>query len=305
MNAKIGLLGGLAIAQVVLIAALFIVPGTQVDTDTSLLNLNPAEVTALVISDGDSEVQVNRHDQGWQVAGAPADADKIASILDKLANANAPWPVATSSSAAERFEVGADSYQRRVRLEGENGQLAELYLGTSPGYQRVHARQASSDNVYSVALSNYEFGIKIDDWLDKGLLASADTPTQITLELLGRDEPSQQMLVRGDEGWLFNGVAADTSVAQTYANRFTTLRVLGLVDEALEITEHARLSIVNNDNTTVFLISSVGDGTDRDYFIARRNGSEQAEVSYRLASYVAEQLLMTDANFAVEEPASP
>lgn len=303
MNSKIVLLAGLGVAQLVLIAALFFASGPQQRNEAPLLDLDLAAVTSLVISDGDDEVQVDKRADGWLVAGVPADTDKVTRILDKLANASATWPVSTSSSSAERFEVSAQSYQRRIRVAGESGQLAELFLGTSPSYQRVHARETSSDDVYSIALSNYELGVKIDDWLDKGLLATKDVPTQIELKLLGLDEPGQQTLSRGEEGWLFNGVAADTGVAQTYANRFTTLRVLGLAEAAVQTSEVARLSIGYDDNKTIFVISTELDSEDGDYFISRQNESDQTVINYRLASYTAEQLLMTDVDFAIEESA--
>jgi len=191
------------------------------------------------------------------------------------------------------LEVGADNFQRRVRVYAGDEVLAELFLGTSPGYQRVHARAADNDDIFSVALSNYELGVNSDVWVDKGVLASDMAPTAITVEHLGSETAGTDTLSYTDEGWLFNGVAADQDAAQAYANRFTTLRTLGVansVDGIPAPTSLARLTISQDGGEQVLVVSRVDD-TD-DYQIA-----ERASVSYRLATYIAEQLLMTDAEF--------
>jgi len=60
-------------------------------------------------------------------------------LIDKLEGAEAAWPVATSESSAERFEVSDAKFQRRIRFFADDAVVTELFLGTSPGFRRVHA----------------------------------------------------------------------------------------------------------------------------------------------------------------------
>jgi hypothetical protein len=294
MNSKIGLLGVVALVQILLIIVLTLVPTSSTNEDEHLLSLQPEDVTSFVISDGTNELEVSKKAEGWQVAGVPADIDKVTNTLEKLAQVAATWPVATSSASAERFEVGDENFQRRLRLMSGDDQLVELYLGTSPGYQRVHARRSDSDDVYSVELSNYELAVNTDGWVDKGLLATPGTPSSITVDFVSEDKPRQEILVRGEEGWIHNGGAADQDAARTYANRYTTLRVLGLASDSGEETAVALVTLIDGETSIKLSIGKLAE--QEDYVISPQSGGK-----YRLATYIAEQLLMTDADFSVKE----
>ena len=255
---------------------------------------------------------------------APADDEKVTTLLDKLAGLQAPWPVATSADVAQRFEVAEDNYQRLVSLRQGDEILAQAYLGTSPGYQRVHARAAGQDDVYSVQLSNYELGLEIDAWLDKAVMAIDETVTRVDYV---PSAVSAQLLeqVIGEDGaaiWQINGESADATKAETYVNRFGNLRVLGLADDKLvsQATLVAQLTVQTASESYVYEIlatyttgsetdtvqteadqaapAAVGEQTDTarevDNYLIRRQGVSQV---YRLATYVAEQLLMQDTDF--------
>ena len=294
MNSKIGLLGVVAILQLLLIVVLTLAPTSSTSDSENLLNLQSEDVTSFVISDGANEVEITKNADGWRVAGVAADVDKVTNTLEKLADVVATWPVATSSASAERFEVGYDNFQRRLRLMNGDAQLAELYLGTSPGYQRVHARRSDGDDVYSVELSNYELAVNTDGWVDKGLLAVSATPSSIRVDFVSEDEPRQELLVRNEEGWIHNGAAADQDAARTYANRYTTLRVLGIASDNGEETAVADVTLIDGKTTIKFSIAKVTE--QDDYVISSHSGGK-----YRLSTYIAEQLLMTDADFSVKE----
>jgi hypothetical protein len=293
MNSRIGLLSALVVLQMVLVFIALFAPLSNEGDDGQLLSFAAEQADRLVINDLQNEIEMARLDGGWQVADVPADADKVGETMDKLGSLNAPWPVATSASSAARFEVASDNFQRRVRVYTGTELLAELFLGTSPGYQQVHARAAGSDEIFSVALSNYELGVSTDVWVDKTVFASDLAPTKIVLQHLPAGDAELNTLTYGDEGWLYNGLAADQDAAQNYANRFTTLRVLGLVEPAVDTppaTTLARLTVSQGDAQQIMVVSRVGD--EDEYQIAEGEGS-----AYRLATYVAEQLLQTDANF--------
>lgn len=297
MNSRIGLLAGIVCVQLLIIAYLLYGQGSGSEEKRQLIDVAIGEIQRLDIADSDNEVVLERQEAGWRVAGYAADEQKIQSILDKLADLKATWPVASSASSAARFETDDTGFQRRVRLkdsaaDGADGVLAELFFGTSPGFQRVHARVADSNDVFSVELSNYELGAKVDDWLDKTVFALDDAPTAVTATFTDGAPP--QALRKLEDGWTINGAPAAADEATTYANRYTTLRVLGLAGEedVERASEVAKLALDAEGEQITLVISRLPD--EGDYLLQ----GGQVDGHYRLASYIAEQLLMSDVEFA-------
>ncbi len=305
MNTRLGLLFGLVIVQIVLIAGFWFGGGSQDTSESVLLDIDPQTITKIKISDSETNTLLRRDEQGWvvQYAGAgeeedttsPADADKIATIIDKLAGLSSPWPVATSSASSTRFEVAEENFQRRVELYVAGDLAGDLYLGTSPGFQKVHARRGLENNVYSVALSNYELAADPDSWLDKRLLAVQQSPETISVHF--RDETTRrENLSKSDEGWLINGDAANQETVTTYVNRYTTLRVLGRAEKTAIENSNIIAEIETNSAGEVQRLSIFKNTEDEegDYLVKLDSAPEY----YRLATYVAEQLLMQDVDFA-------
>ena len=303
MNSKISVLAVILVLQMLIIAWVWLIPSGQDHTEQQLLQFQVEEITGLAIADGSDQVRVEKQGDTWQVGRVPADSVQLVNILNKLANLEARWPVATSSASAERFEVGEQNFQRRVRLYSGETLMADLYLGTSPSYQRVHARRADDNNVYSVALSNFELATAADNWIDKGVFALDEAPQQIELVFTEKDRQPVQ-LTQTPEGWLYNNAAADADAAQTYANRFTTLQVLGLSAQAESREVLATIKLTQGDKIRTFVIAQVADEED-EYRIAEQRKQSSDETQYRVATYIAEQLLMTDADFSAKEDDTP
>ena len=302
MNSRLGLLGALLAVQLVMVLVALLVPLGRQDASSQLFLFDSADIDRLIVSDATTEIELIRVDNGWFVSGVPAQAQKMADILGKLSSINEPWPVASSQASAERFEVSEENFQRRIRLFRNADKILDLYLGTSPGYQRVHARRAGQNEVYSIPLSNYELGVDPDNWLDKSVLASSDVPSRIELRLSsastdssGLQGASVETLSFGDNGWLYNDTAADQNAAVTYANRFTTLQVLGLADPGLASIERGRISLDEGGGGRMLIISQLSD--DSDYLIA----ATETGPRYRVATYIAEQLLMADVDLRMQD----
>jgi len=140
-----------------------------------LAAFDPAAVTRVRIEAPAGEPVVLEQAGGeWRLpalGGFPADGGKIERLLERLAAIERGQPIATSKQALQRFELTADNFQRRLLLEGEDGTLAELLLGTSPGMGRVHARTPADEAVYSIELELFRVPGDRDDWVDKTLLA--------------------------------------------------------------------------------------------------------------------------------------
>lgn len=299
MNSNIKVLTGLFAVQLVFVIWALTAPlGDDATIKKGWLTFEPAAVSRVVIDTGTDELELVRADTGWWVADVAADDAKVEGFLEQLAELDAQWPVATSRASAQRFEVDADNFQRRVRLTAVDGGSTEFYLGTSPGFQRVHARQAGEDEIHSVALSNYEVSAEVDNWMDKAVLAQPIAPTLVEVrQPLPNGEEQLNRLEQTATGWLFNGAQANADEAATYVNRFTTLRVLGQVPQATQdATEQARVTFDGPAGAQTWVL--LRTGAEGDY---RLRSAPDAPVSYRLADYLAEQLLMADADFSLQD----
>ena len=294
MMARLPLLAGILIAQLLLISAVQLLGGDDAEAEP-FLSFEVEQITEFTIADNaEQTVELRRNAEGWHFAGSadvPADAGKIVEVLEKLSNLGSPWPVATSAASQTRFEVTADNYQRNIQLATAEELLADIYLGTSPGYRRVHARNVGDDDVYSVDFANFEVPALVDNWLDKSLLQTQDI-TAITLT-------DGWSLTRDGAGWLLNGEPADAENAQHMVDRIAQLRVLGRHDLPLDTVIPTRsLRIVDSLGDYTLTIRQIA--TDGDYAVA----SERISGTYTLASYIAEQILVDATELEAVEAAT-
>lgn len=176
MNSKV--LGLLLLVQVALIGAIWFSDQLFDEGATPFLTFDATAVQTIEIAETGQEIEIERlsgddASSVWQLPdGLPADNTKVNDFIDKLLEAGtADWAVAKTDSAKTRFEVADDNYQRHIRLlEDEEDALAEFYLGTSPGFGKVHMRLQGEDDIYSVNFANHEAPADISDWVDKSLL---------------------------------------------------------------------------------------------------------------------------------------
>lgn len=253
----------------------------------ALLEIDRTKVDGLVIvDDKGARLKLQRTDAGWTLPdsqGLPADGEKVSQLLDKLIAASAPWPVATSSESAKRFEVAADKFQREIQLLEHDKVVGDLYFGTSPGFKKVHARNANSDDVYAVAFANYEATARTDDWLDKALLKPNGDVTALS-------RPDHWRVQRDGEVWSLDGIAHGETTKQDVVgdlvNKVVNLRVMGAAE------------VPAADAVPVLLLTARTANGEFDYrfyqpqpksdFIVTRNGQDGA---FKVAAYVAEPLI--------------
>jgi hypothetical protein len=137
--------------------------------------LLPAQLqaTRLLISDEyDNETVIARRGEHWvlpELLGLPANADKVNAMLAIL-DTDHLWPVARSTAARQRFQVADYLYQRKLEIASAKGREAVIYLGTSPGFRKVHARNEAHDEILSIALNVHDVPAFPGAWLDPRLL---------------------------------------------------------------------------------------------------------------------------------------
>lgn len=167
-------LGVLLIAQVVAAVALATTQGREVvATQGALLASNASRADTIVIADDTHQLKLAKRADGWHVSnrsGFPAPRQKVAQLLSSLQGLQARLPVATSSHARERFQVGKQAFARRITLKHDGERLATVYFGQSAGPGQVYARRADSNTIYEVRFKLWSASAQAGDWLDPAFL---------------------------------------------------------------------------------------------------------------------------------------
>lgn len=249
MQTRILLAAALA-AQAAVAGVLLLVNGSadQAPAAAPLLHFPSAEVTRVVISDGTRSTTLEKTGDRWQLpvlANLPANATRLATLLQTLDGLQTRWPVVSSAGGRERFEVTEEKFQRRLELfEGEELR-GGFYFGTSPAFKQTHARRADEDEVYALSFNNVDLPTDSNDWLDKGLLKVAQ-PTSI--------EGSDFRLEKGAEVWSFASAGSeppgelDNAKVQSLVSALQNLQVLRLSEGAAPAGE-TRTLIVGEGST--------------------------------------------------------
>ena len=281
MIARIPLLTGLFVVQLVILALLML-GGDEERTAMELLAFETAEVVALTIEDGDGNtVSLTAQDGAWRLGELPADGGKVSEVIDSLVGGSANWPVATSESSQARFEVSEDAFQRRVQFDGESGTLATLYLGSSPGFRRIHAREADAQAIFSIDFGVHELPVDDSDWLDKQLF-QVETVTSLTF-------PTGEILSGDDEaGWTLDGQPADEEAATRFIDRIAGLTVLGLFENGNEAELGEPVSVLVEDGEGTHRITFRFNEAVDEYVLE----SDRLSGAFTVASYIVEQILV-------------
>jgi hypothetical protein len=232
-----------------------------------LLAFDPSVINKITVSSSDDEVILLKRDSGWslpELNDLPVNTGKLDTALSKLKGLQTTWPVTTTASSHERFEVSADKYQRRVRLYQDDKLTSEVFLGTSPGFRNVHVRPDDDNNVYALAIDTYEFPAREQDWLDKSLLAVQDVSVI---------EGPDYVLRKRDKQWQFedsqqeeHGYEVNADRARQLSQTLRSLRVTGVADKAPEFAVDKTVTIAVS-GTYDWLYQLLNEGSQ--YFVKR------------------------------------
>jgi len=176
MNRFNQVLGAALAVQVVIAGGLYFggQPPATDQVQMALLNTEQSLINHIAIDEGDAKQTVlSKVDGKWQLPDyhqLPANQSKVLDILNTLETTKIGWPVATTESSRERFEVSDEGFQKKVVLSQGDKEIQTLFLGTSPGFRQLHIRRSGEDEVYAVKLNSYDFPSQNTNWLDKTLL---------------------------------------------------------------------------------------------------------------------------------------
>ena len=300
MERNTRLLAYLLVVQVAVVAAIwYFAEFRGEDASAQLVTIDRDAVTAIEVAENETtSVRLEKSEDGWRLPGLdalPADSEKVTGLIDKLEGAEAAWPVATSESSAERFEVSDAKFQRRIRFFAGDAVATELFLGTSPGFRRVHARRGGSSDIYSITFANFEAPTKLEEWLDKTLLQPAGELTSVA------HSGGWQLTKEGDAWLLANraeGENTDGDVARDIVSKLNDLRILGRAetppaDGAAPVFE---LTLGTDAGTRVLRFFRPDDTSD---FVV---GADDRAGWYRVAAYIGEALNVDRAVLLAKAP---
>ena len=202
----------------------------QQPTSYGLVTLDPASIDHIRIEDEyDNEALLVKTGEQWvlpELEGLPADAAKVVELLASITAQDNSWPIAQSTAARQRFQVADYHFQRSVSLGGAGKQLATIYLGTSPGFRKVHARKNGTDAIYSINFNAFDAPGLSGAWVEPRLL-QIRAPMQITAD--------SYSLHRESEQWISGtGGAPDARELEALLNALHTLQVDGVAAEDLQ-----------------------------------------------------------------------
>lgn len=189
----------------------------------ALLPVAYKQVDELRIADkSGNEAVLRKSAVGWvlpELDNLPADPEKVSALFASLDAATNNWPVASTTAARQRFQVADYYHQRRVGLLGQGRELAVIFLGTSPGFRRVHARNDQHDAIYSISFNTFDAPAEGGDWLDSRLL-QVRSPLRI--------DADSYSLSRQDGSWRSGaGNTPDERELDALLNTLRTLHVHG------------------------------------------------------------------------------
>ncbi|MEZ5570469.1 MAG: DUF4340 domain-containing protein [Halioglobus sp.] len=196
----------------------------------TLIPFATATVDELRIGDDyDNEAVLVKSGEQWllpDLENLPADPEKVKAVLEAIQLQPGNWPIARSSAARQRFQVADYYYQRKLTLLADGEKLGTLYLGTSPGFRKVHARNEQEATIYSIPLNTFELPAVSDAWLEPRLL-QLRTPLRIDADLYN--------LYLEDGHWLSRtGGTPDEQELETLLATLKSLKVEGVADEDLQ-----------------------------------------------------------------------
>ena len=315
-------LGALLAIQVVVVGVLLAARSGGVEEPEPFLEFDADRVDSLTVSNDEGSVSVSKVDGNWRLPnGVPAAGFKVDSVLEKLSNAAASWPVANTESTGERFEVTEQNHQRHLVARAGYDIVADIYLGTSPGYRKTHALRVGEDEIYAIGFSNYEAGVKAADWLERSLLrpkgevatlrrlpgdpamALADPESEADTEAdteadagtvetvagfaLSKDAGDGEDGEDGEERnvWVSaDGTELDQGKVETFVGRFKGLSVTDVHEAALPESATMTFVLTDEEGDQTLSVYSLDDG---EKYVA---ASDRVPGAYELSKYIAEQM---------------
>ena len=259
-------LSGLLVVQVLLVAAIFIFSQTEdkFADGEFLVPFSVDSVNKMVIESDDSSITLVNSEDGWlmpESKNLPAHSGKVEFVLTDLHQLKNTWPITTTASAHDRFEVGEEVFKRRVTLFQDGRDEVVVYIGTSPSFRKSHFRPQGDDNVYAMNLNVNDFYDNPSDWLDKRLLA-IEEPTEI--------QGADYVLVKQGDAWKIKKPGEEELLPAVTAK----VEEITLAMAAMELLEIAEPSLIPDFSGEDYHQITVSKGEEQWVYDLKREVAE-------------------------------
>lgn len=245
-----------------MVAILYWPDSQRLDTDTSrpLLPFDPGTIDEIYLEDEKgNEAVLLRMGGNWllpDLEGMPIDTQMVDKLIDSISHKAGEWPVATTASSRQRFQVAAYHFQRRISLIGNGELLGTIYLGTSPGFRKVHARNDNGEAIYSIPYNTYDAPTSNDAWLDKTLLQLPE-PLRIS-------GANYTVLKQGMQWVSAQGTEPDARELSALLLGLRSLQIEGIANEDMQRTlaiaaPDLRVEVETTEGTTSLTLFTVGE----------------------------------------------
>lgn len=273
------LLGVLLIGQLVLTGVLFVQSKSNatVRPDSALLEFDIDSIDKLSIEDQENALELKRTGDDWQLAesGMSVNASRVATLLDSLAAARTGWAVATRDESHQQLLVADDKFNRKVSLFSNDKEVSKLFIGSSPGLRRSHARVAEMVEVYSVALNDYDIPANTAEWVEKDLLA-IDAIEEFSFSDYTFNREGEDWQVKHSKGEIVTG---DKTAIDDFARQLNNLRILDVAEQVPQDAERHVLQIISGDSQYTYELFS----DDDNHYVTRNDMENNFTISQ--ASY--------------------
>ena len=277
------------IVQAVLVGILHFSDGANqaIAPSENYLSFDMNDVDKIVIDGKESSVTLTKSGDAWELpdyAGLAVKETKIETFIDKLKAVKTRWPVATTDGAAERFEVSKENAQKAITFYNGDSALETLYLGTSPGFKKVHARMGDVSDIFAIAFAQHEAPDNAKDWFDTSLLNITSDITEVS--------DGQFTLTLQGEKWIVtpsttNQIEKEEDI-QNWIKRFASLTVNALADAGTTSTlqDAQALKVLNIKTTPIPIELTFYKHGDKHYI-----KSSVHDNIFEIASYQVEPLI--------------
>jgi hypothetical protein len=190
------------------------------------------------------------------LTGLSVSPDLIDKLLQGVIHAQTSWPVATTMASRQRFQLTDYNFQRRLTLIGNGELLGTIYLGSSPGFKKVHARNSTQDAIFTIPYNSFDASGIDSDWLDKRSL-QVMSPLSISSDLYSLHKQENEWL--GDEGQRPDGRELEALLLA-----LSSLQIEGVADEDMQRTlsiavPRITLAVETSSGNTHFELFKVGE----------------------------------------------
>src|SRR5512139_1074571 len=178
MKRRNQILAGLLGAQILLVALVFLprLLPSQSQSGPLLGSVQASDIVKMTISNKDGKtVALAKQGADWTLPdfeNYTAQSDQVTQFLNKLIGIKTDVLATNTASSLKRLQVADDDFVRKIDLQGADGAVHTLYLGTASGGGAIHVRLGSQDNVYVArGINSFEAATDVSGWINPTYLS--------------------------------------------------------------------------------------------------------------------------------------